>query len=197
MLKIPVLLKGKIMNRKKYTESVTLGQVKQNPQISLQPYDTGWIKSYREEEERIKTALQEKALLIEHVGSTSVPGLSFKPIIDILLLVRDSSKEDDYVPNLITKGYVLRIREPEWYEHRMFKSKTKDINLHVFSLGCKEAQEMLNFRNWLRINDHDRLQYEAAKQELVSKKWQAVQEYADAKTPIVKRIKERANNYFS
>ncbi|WP_080487691.1 GrpB family protein [Oenococcus oeni] len=56
---------------------------------------------------------------------------------------------------------------------------------------------MLNFRNWLRINDHDRLQYEATKQELVSKKWQTVQEYADAKTPIVKRIKERANNYFS
>ncbi|QAS69985.1 GrpB family protein [Oenococcus sicerae] len=184
------------MDRKKYTESVTLGKVEQNPQIKLQPYDPTWINSYLEEEQK-KAALQGKALLVEHVGSTSVPGLSAKPIIDILLLVNDSSKEEDYVPNLIAKGYILRIREPEWFEHRMFKSNTKNVNLHVFSSGCTEAQEMLNFRNWLRINDHDKSWYEASKQKLASKKWETVQEYADAKTPIVQEIKKRADNYFS
>lgn len=184
------------MDRKDYVEKVTLGKVRQHPKIQLQAYDPKWVDSYKEEEQKIQRALGEKALLIEHVGSTSVPFLSAKPIIDILLLVADSAREEDYVPALLAEGYQLRIRELEWYEHRMFHSAGKSVHLHVFSSGCPEAQNMLNFRNWLRLNEEDRLKYEQTKQSLAAKTWQTVQQYADAKTSVVTEIRERANQYF-
>jgi GrpB-like predicted nucleotidyltransferase (UPF0157 family) len=85
-----------------------------------------------------------------------VPGLCAKPIIDMLLAVPDSSAEPAYAPDMERAGYVLRIREPDWYEHRMFKGPATDINLHVFSVGCVEIERMLRFRDWLRSNDADR-----------------------------------------
>ena len=88
--------------------------------------------------------------LLEHAGSTSVPGLAAKPRIDIMLAVPDSADEPSYVPALEAAGYVLRIREPDWYEHRVFKGPDTDVNLHVFSAGCPEIARMLLFRDWLR-----------------------------------------------
>jgi hypothetical protein len=70
-----------------------------------------------------------QALQIEHIGSTAVPSLAAKPIIDILLVVADSSDEPAYVAILEFAGYFLRIREPNWHEHRMFKGPGRDINL--------------------------------------------------------------------
>lgn len=87
------------------------------------------------EEERIRAALGERALQIEHVGSTAVPGLAAKPIIDINLVVADTRDEDAYVPDLEAAGYVLRVREPEWFEHRMFRGGDPRVNLHVYSTG--------------------------------------------------------------
>ena len=89
-------------------------------------------------------------MLLEHTGSTSVPGLAAKPIIDITLAVPDSSDEDAYAPALEAAGYVLRIREPDWHEHRVFKGPDTNVNLHVFSDGCPEIDRMLRFRDWLR-----------------------------------------------
>ena len=103
------------------------------------------------------------ALRIEHAGSTSVPGLAAKPIIDLLLVVAYSAQEDAYAPALEAAGYVLRIRELNWYEHRMFKGPDTDINLHVFSSGCPEIDRMLTFRDWLRSNAVDRDLYARTK----------------------------------
>ncbi len=84
-------------------------------------YDPAWPCLFEREAQRIRGALGERALMVEHVGSTSVPGLAAKPIIDILLVVADSADEASYVPDLEAVGYVLRIREPEWHQHRVFK----------------------------------------------------------------------------
>ncbi len=108
---------------------------------------------------RIREALGDRALRIEHVGSTSVPGLAAKPVIDIDLVVADSSDEDAYVPPLEAAGYVLRIREPDWYEHRLFKGPDTNVNVHVFSAGCEEVERMVAFRDWLRTHDDDRELY--------------------------------------
>ena len=108
---------------------------------------------------RIRSVLGTKAIMIEHVGSTSVPGLCAKPIIDIILVVRNSADESTYVPALENAGYKLRIREPEWFEHRMFKGSDTDINLHVFSLGTTDIDKMIKFRNWLRFNECDKKKY--------------------------------------
>jgi GrpB-like predicted nucleotidyltransferase (UPF0157 family) len=121
-----------------------------------------------------------------------VPGLAAKPIVDIVLVVADSADEGAYVVALETAGYVLRIREPHWFEHRMFKGPDTDINLHVFSLGCSEIERTLRFRDWLRANADDRELYERTKRELATQDWEHVQNYADAKTAIIDEILSRA-----
>ena len=107
-----------------------------------------WPEHFDREAERIGHVLGDRALLLEHVGSTSVPGLCAKPIIDIVLVVADSSDKPSYVPALEAAGYTLRIREPDWFEHRMFKGPDVDINLHVFSNGASEIERMILFRKW-------------------------------------------------
>lgn len=156
-------------------------------------YDPKWPKLFDREANRIRLVLGNKALRIEHVGSTSVPGLCAKPIIDMLLVVADSADEPSYVPALEKAGYTLQIREPEWFEHRLFKGPDIDINLHVFSAGASEVEQMLRFRDWLRANNTDRDNYARVKKSLSQRKWQHVQHYADAKTAIIQEIMERAN----
>ena len=169
--------------------AVTIGDlVVLNGPVELARYDPAWPARFQQEAERIRIALGDRVRLLEHVGSTSVPGLSAKPIIDIVLAVRDSSDEPDYVPPMEAAGYVLRIREPEWFEHRLFKAPDMDVNVHVFTEGEQEIERMLAFRDWLRTNDDERDLYERTKRELASRTWKYVQHYADAKTEVVEGI---------
>jgi len=160
--------------------------------VVLADYDPRWPELFVREEERIRTALDDRALLVEHVGSTSVPGLPAKPIIDIVLAVADSSDEPAYVPLLEAAGYVLRIRESDWFEHRLFNGPDTEIGLHVFSAGCREIDRMLAFRDHLRADEADRELYLRAKRELAARTWRYRQHYADAKTAVVEEILQRA-----
>jgi GrpB-like predicted nucleotidyltransferase (UPF0157 family) len=159
-----------------------------NSQIYLAPYDPEWPRLYEREADRIREALGARAMVLEHAGSTSVPGLSAKPRIDIILGVADSADEGSYVPLLEAAGYVLRIREPDWHEHRVLKGPHTDINLHVFSVGCAEISRMIGFRDHLRTNEADRVLYERKKQELAGQTWKYTQHYADAKSEVVEEI---------
>jgi len=134
---------------------------------------------------------------LEHVGSTSVPGLAAKPLIDLLLVVENTADEAAYVPALEAAGYALHIREPDWYEHRLFKGPDTDSNLHLFSAGCPEIDRMLLFRDWLRAHPDDRQRYERTKRELAHRDWTYVQHYADAKTVVVEEIIRRAQSRHS
>ena len=175
--------------------ALTIGEAQATWQrIEIRDYDPQWPALYRREEERIRAALGDRALVLEHAGSTSVPGLPAKPLIDIVLEVPDSSDEASYVPDLEAAGYPLRIREPEWFEHRLFKGPDTNVNLHTFSEGSPETQRMLLFRDWLRENEADRELYAAAKRELAAKDWKYVQQYADAKTEVVQEILARAEH---
>ena len=163
-----------------------------NSTIYLAPYDPAWPSVFARLEQQIREALGDKVLLLEHAGSTSVPGLSAKPIIDMVLAVADSSDEAAYVEPLEQKGYTLRIREPDWYQHRLLNPPDVKGNLHVFSAGCEEIEQMLLFRDWLRNHAEDRLLYEAAKRDLAARTWKYTQNYADAKTAVVREILARA-----
>ena len=163
-----------------------------NGTIHLAPPDPAWASRFVLLADRVRDALAEKVLLLEHVGSTSVPGLSAKPVIDIVLAVSDSDDEPSYVPALERQGFVLRIREPDWFQHRLFRHADIDCNLHVFTAGCDEINRMLVFRDWLRTHEGDRRRYENAKRELASRTWKHVQNYADAKSEVVREILGRA-----
>ena len=160
--------------------------------IVLVDYDPEWPARFEREAERIRAALGDEVRRLEHAGSTSVPGLAAKPIIDIVLAVPDSSNEDEYVPALEAEGYVLRIREPDWYEHRMLRKADPNVQVHVFSEGCEEIDRMLVFRDHLREDTSDRGLYERTKREPAAQHWEYVQDYADAKSDVVEEIIARA-----
>ena len=160
--------------------------------IQIVDYDERWPDRFQSEAERIRRALGAAALVIEHTGSTSVPGLCAKPVIDIVLAVADSADEAAYAPALERTGYILKIREAEWHEHRLFKNEDGGVNLHVFSAGCAEIDRMVLFRDWLRSNDSDRSLYSDLKRALATREWDSVDQYATAKTGIVGEILGRA-----
>jgi biotin-[acetyl-CoA-carboxylase] ligase BirA-like protein len=172
-------------------ETIVAGGVRARA-ICIVPHDSRWTELYRREEERLRGLLGPKVLRIEHTGSTSVPRLAAKPVIDLLLVVADSADEAAYLPALAAAGYVLRIREPEWFEHRMFKGPDTDINLHVFSQGCEEVGRILLFRDWLRCHEADRELYARTKLELAAREWKSVDDYAAAKSPVIRAIMTRA-----
>ena len=174
-------------------EAITVGERKpHDAPITLLDYDPAWPALFEREERRIRAALGDSVVRLEHTGSTSVPGLAAKPIIDITLIVPDSADETAYVPQLEAEGYTLRIREPEWHEHRVLKGPDTDVNLHVFSVGSVELERMVGFRDWLRTHDDDRALYERTKRELAARTWRHIQHYADAKTAVVEAIMARA-----
>lgn len=176
-----------------YLCAVTVGErVPHDGTIQLAPHDPSWPASYARLAERIRGALGEGVLLLEHVGSTSVPGLCAKPIIDMVLAVSDSADEPSYVPALEAAGFRLRLREVDEFEHRLLLAPDVAGNLHVFTTGCEEIGRMLRFRDWLRAHDEDRRAYEDKKRELAARRWRHVQHYADAKSEIVREILERA-----
>ncbi len=184
---------GKLPKTEEYLLATTVGErVPLNDTIHLAPYDPGWPSQFSLLADRVRAALAEKVLLLEHVGSTSVPGLCAKPVIDMVLAVCNSADEPSYVPPLEQHGFVLRIREPDCFEHRLLKTPEIDGNLHVFSMGCEEIDRMVAFRNWLRTHDEDRRLYEKTKRELAARTWRHVQNYADAKSEIIRQILARA-----
>jgi GrpB-like predicted nucleotidyltransferase (UPF0157 family) len=173
--------------------AVTIGELQPLAgRIELVDYDPSWPALYAREEERIRTLLGRRVIRIEHTGSTSVPGLPAKPIIDITLEVPDAAAEAEYVADLEAGGYVLRIREPDWFEHRLFKGPDAGVNLHTFSRDCEETHRMVLLRDWLRTNATDRELYASAKRELAARDWKYVQQYADAKTAVIQEILARA-----
>jgi len=174
-------------------QAVTVGErVPHNAPVFLAEYDPAWPSLFEREAVRIRAALGETVVRLEHTGSTSVPGLAAKPIIDMTLTVPDSADESTYVPQLEAAGYVLRIREPHWHEHRTFKGPDTDMHLHVFTAGSVEMERMVGFRDWLRTHPEDRDLYLRTKRELAARTWRHVQHYADAKTAVVEEIMARA-----
>jgi GrpB-like predicted nucleotidyltransferase (UPF0157 family) len=163
-----------------------------NAQIYLAPYDPAWPAQYEGVAARIRAGLGERALVLEHVGSTSIPGLSAKPIIDVLLAVADSADEAAYVPALTGQGFRLHLREPDWEQHRVMKGDDPYVNLHVFTAGSPEITRMLAFRDRCRSDPEELALYQATKRELAGQVWRHVQHYANAKGEVVEAIIARA-----
>ncbi|MFF1717161.1 GrpB family protein [Streptomyces sp. NPDC058268] len=172
---------------------------KLNGQVTLREYDPRWPLVFEREAAQMRERLGRLEHRIEHVGSTSVPNLPAKPVIDMLLTIPDSAAETSYVPALQQLGFELVIREPDWYEHRVLRKYDLDpsadtANLHVLSAGCPEADRMLLFRDRLREHSGDRKLYGDTKRLLSQQTWQYVQNYADAKSEVVADILQQATS---
>ena len=160
--------------------------------VVLADYDPAWPAQFVSLANLVRAALGPTALAVHHVGSTAVPGLAAKPVIDVALVVADSSDEGAYREALERIGFTLVVREPDWFEHRMFQRPDPLVNLHVYSTGCEEVTRLLAFRDWLRGDEDDRVRYAMTKQDLAGQRWKSVQEYADAKTDVIAGIVARA-----
>ena len=157
-------------------------------EILIVDYDPDWPAKFRLHAGAIAKALGDAAVDIEHIGSTSVTGLAAKPIVDMLLTVEHFQDEASYLPRLEAAGYVLRVREPDSYEHRMLRTPERDVHIHVYSRGCPEIDRYLTFREQLRSNFDDRQLYEKTKRRLAAEDWQHMDAYAEAKTEVIEAV---------
>jgi GrpB-like predicted nucleotidyltransferase (UPF0157 family) len=159
--------------------------------IIIEDYDPAWADRFAAASSLLGEALSGLIIAIEHVGSTSVPGLPAKPIIDIDLLIEDTADESRYLPALEELGYRLVLREPWWYGHRMLVSPTEDVHLHVWPAGAPEPVRHRLFRDWLRAHSADRDLYAATKRRLARDTVHRPGDYSLAKNDVIDDIYER------
>lgn len=178
-------------DRDAYLDRVLIGG-REPVSITVVEYDQQWPQHFHKNAEQIRAVLGARALNIEHVGSTAVPGLAAKPIIDMLLTVDDVTDEASYVPALQSVGFVLRVREDD---HRMLRTPARDVHLHVLEVSHPEVTNMLVFRDWLRTSEADRQLYADTKNRLAGQQWVDMNEYADAKADVVQQILARAKEW--
>ncbi len=160
--------------------------------IQVVSYDADWPRRFAAQRDVIAAALGDRALTIEHIGSTSVEGLAAKPIIDVLVTVPNVEDEASYVPMMEAAGFVLRVREPD---HRMFRTPDRDVHVHVHEPGNAAVSDYLDFRDLLRISAEDREVYGMTKRRLAEREWEDMNHYADAKTDVISRILDRAQSW--
>lgn len=188
MRRVPDLHETRPRRRDDVTDGELIGGVEKRD-LFLVDHDPAWARQYAQHEARIRAAVGAGAIAVEHIGSTSVPGLAAKPIIDILLTVPDITAEEDYVKPLVDGGYVLRVREPG---HRLVRNEQRDVHVHILEPDDPAAADYLLLRDHLRTDEADRRLYEDTKRELTSRTWSDMNAYADAKTAVIEEIKARA-----
>jgi GrpB-like predicted nucleotidyltransferase (UPF0157 family) len=160
--------------------------------IVIEAYDTAWPARFEQVKASLAEALGPRALRIEHFGSTAVPGLGAKGIIDVLVGVEDVDDEAAYGPALESHGFAIRVRQPG---HRMYRNPEQDVHAHVFTDDSEAARIRLLFRDWLRHDDADRRLYEDTKRELARQEWESTNDYSDAKGAVVAEIITRAERW--
>lgn len=174
--------------RDAYLDRVLIGG-REPVTITVVDHDQRWALRMQCVAGRVRRALGEQALAVEHIGSTAVPGLAAKPIVDVLLTVARVDDEAAYVPALESAGFVLRVREPE---HRMLRTPERDVHLHVYEPHAAAVLDYLDLRDWLRVDAADRGRYAAEKRRLARQQWRDMNHYADAKGDIIRQILTRA-----
>src|SRR5262245_32387352 len=170
-------------------EEIFVGGLEKRP-IVIVAYRSEWVARFAHERARIVGALGETAVRVEHIGSTSVPGLGAKPIVDIQVSVQDVADSAGFEGPLLRAGYLVRVREQG--KHWMFRTPEQDVHVHVCRAGGDFEYYHLLFRDWLRHDPADRVAYEAAKRTLAAIEWPSMQHYAEAKGTVIREITERA-----
>ncbi|WP_144758778.1 GrpB family protein [Curtobacterium sp. 9128] len=183
---------GELTDRTRRRPDVTTVDVIGGPEaitVPLREADPAWPERYREHEARIRGVLPEPRVGVEHIGSTAVPGLAAKPIIDVLVTVDDVTAEEEYLDQLLAAGYGLRVREPG---HRLVRTPERDVHVHVYEHDAPAVDAYRVLRDHLRTDEDDRVLYEETKRALLAQQWDDMNDYADAKTEVITAILARA-----
>jgi GrpB-like predicted nucleotidyltransferase (UPF0157 family) len=159
--------------------------------IVIEDYDPAWADRFTTVSSSLHELLGGMIIDVQHVGSTSVPGLAAKPIIDVDLLVADTADESRYVPALEQFGYCLVLREPWWYGHRMLVDSAEDVHLHVWPQGAPEPVRHRLLRDWLRSHPEDRELYASTKRRLARDTADHPSDYTLAKSGVIDDIYTR------
>jgi GrpB-like predicted nucleotidyltransferase (UPF0157 family) len=154
--------------------------------IVIEDYDPAWPQRFAVERDRLDGAVDPFG--IEHVGSTSVPGLAAKPIIDIDMIVEDTADESRFIPPLEEFGYRLVLREPWWFGHRLLVNADEDVHLHVWPRDAAEPVRHRLFRDWLRTHPDDRDLYASTKRRLARDTADRPNDYTLAKNEVIDQI---------
>jgi GrpB-like predicted nucleotidyltransferase (UPF0157 family) len=171
-----------------HLDSVLIGG-RERHAVVICDYDEAWPERFTGIQVRVRAALGGAAVRVEHIGSTAVPGLAAKPIVDVLVTVVDPDDEPAFRPALEALGYQLRVREPG---HRMFRTAARDVHIHVWADSDAEVGRYLRFRDRLRASSEDRAAYERLKRDLAKQDWSDINYYADAKGSLISEILDRA-----
>jgi GrpB-like predicted nucleotidyltransferase (UPF0157 family) len=174
------------------TDDIELIGGQEKRDITIVAYDPAWPARFVTERDRIIAALGATARRVDHIGSTAVPSLAAKPIIDIDVSVSNPDDEATYVPALEQAGYHLRVRQPG---HRMLRTADRGVHVHVCAEGSEWERRHLLFRDWLRNDETDRDAYADMKRELATRDWPDMNAYAAAKGALIAEITARAEEW--
>lgn len=161
------------------------------------PYDAGWPLLFREDAGRLRRALGAVARRIDHIGSTAVPGLAAKPIIDIQISVAGFEPPNTYREPLEAQGYMFRADNPDRTKRYFRESPgTRRRHVHVRRHGSWSEQFALLFRDFLRCHPQQAEAYAVFKLDLIQRQYgHDSQAYTDAKEPVIWTITQQASDW--
>ena len=177
--------------RDAYLDKVLVGGREPLAVVTLLDYDPSWVDRFAELHHEISMALRSVALSVQHIGSTAVPGLVAKPIVDVLLTVSHISDEAAYRLPLERAGFGLRVLGSD---HRMFRTGARDAHIHVYEPTNQAVQDYLDFRDWLRVDLASRQLYGVTKRQLAQRMWSDRNDYAAAKSEVIQELLARARH---
>ncbi len=161
--------------------------------IEVVPYNPNWPRSYQEEAKKIEGTLGRNCITIHHIGSTAVPGLTAKPIIDIMIVVRDILEVDKALTAFEELGYIAK--GEHGIPFRRYFQKGTDLHthhIHIYEEGSPDIERLLHFRDYLTTNPEARQEYESLKAALAKQHKDDAQRYQKDKDTFIQKIDEKA-----
>jgi len=162
--------------------------------IEIVPHNPGWAQKYSEEAALLSSIFGGLTLSIHHIGSTAIPSILAKPVIDIMIVVAEIESVEAYNPAMIAAGYVPR-GEAGIPNRRFFRKDTEEIrshHVHIYPQGDENIATHLNFRDYLRVHPDEARAYSQLKEKLAEEFRYDSENYTESKTDFVQRVNRLA-----
>ncbi|RIJ64535.1 MULTISPECIES: GrpB family protein [unclassified Rummeliibacillus] len=168
-----------------------MGEVRE---VKVVPYDFNWPILFSEEAESLEQILVDEVIAIHHIGSTSIPYMFAKPIIDVLVEVKDIQKIDSYNEQLTNNGYIPKGENGIPGRRYLIKGTLlhRSHHIHMFQTGDQEIERHLTFRDYLKTHPVEANQYAVLKQTLAQQYPTNIEEYIKGKHDLIQEIDQRA-----